>query len=274
VLCIISVQGLAPHESNSLEAHVDELHLDGQSPAPLPASAVKLLAKLGLQGEQPGGRSRTKPATGTPAPASSSGKCGVDVTAPLQKVIQDMVAYWPTLPKAQRDETCSYLGPISNLLSGRNPKTAGVAWDIVQMYSKNYPTSFASQNRAGCATGTCALTVGVNGQCSYTGSVNYVIFGHMCRLCGKWEVSMKTLIWGYKGTKLPYFLPGSANYQQSMDWSIAGFAGWGLPGSKASTPKGDRLQCPVTCGAWKGKPFTVHWHPYELMVSDKKYIKW
>ena len=97
----------------------------------------------------------------------------------------------------------------------------------------------------------------VDGSCSYGGSVNYVIFGHMCRLCDIWQSTMENMVWAYKGY-IPLVRDASANYKPSLEWARVGYKDW----PAVASPAGDRPGCGTACPtAYAGAPFTLHWYP-------------
>jgi hypothetical protein len=103
----------------------------------------------------------------------------------------------------------------------------------------------------------------VDGECSYAGSVNYVIFGVMWKLCGYREDTMLAYIWAYKGdrSRMQRFhnptpgvkdppstsidpLKASGNYEPCKAWALAGYHDW----PSVKSPQGDRIhRCKLTC---------------------------
>ena len=97
----------------------------------------------------------------------------------------------------------------------------------------------------------------VDGSCSYGGSVNYVIFGHMCRLCDIWQSTMENMVWAYKGY-IPLD-PRRLGELQAVPGVVArGLQGLARGGVAGRRPAGCSSACPT---AYAGAPFTLHWFP-------------
>jgi hypothetical protein len=122
----------------------------------------------------------------------------------------------------------------------------------------------------------------VESQCYYAGSVNYVVFGKMCKLCQDeaffqvWRfqdpsdnvtptegllfynpISVWFAILARKG-KIPFYRKNAAdNYEGSQKWAAAGYSGWPSGGS---TPESDRPTCwPVCSIPYSHGPFHIQW---------------
>jgi hypothetical protein len=189
-----------------------------------------------------------------PAPASSGSNapgsdqlCGPDVTQAVTDVVAQTKADYAGWSEVQKNEACAAL---------ENWYCAGDAWDIVELHNRGWLDSYAPCSDKG---GACKNTVMVDGSCSYAGSVNYVIFGAMCALCGIWESTMEDMIWAYKGGSVwPWGHGPSANYGPSLAWARAGYDGW----PAVSSPAGDRPACTQNCAvAYHSGPMHLHWYP-------------
>lgn len=193
----------------------------------------------------PAGAAAAAPAPPPPAPKPPDPACGPDVTQTLKDAVAKTKADYASWDPAKRKKACIAL---------ENPECAGDAWDIVELHNRDWLDGYAP-----CAdkTGPCKNTVMVDGSCSYGGSVNYVIFGHMCRLCDMWESTMENMIWAYKGY-IPLVRDASANYKPSLEWARVGYKDW----PAVASPAGDRPGCGTACPtAYAGAPFTLHWYP-------------
>jgi hypothetical protein len=136
-----------------------------------------------------------------------------------------------------------------------------IAWDIAELDPANR-TRFIAQYGPECTT--CGDAVRVGNECHHAGSVNYVVFGAMMRLChddralGKsWfsEEAMNLLIVLHK-TNL-WTKQEAGNLDASIAWAKAGYRGWPNNGR---VPPGDRAHCKATCGKpYKGPGLTVRW---------------
>jgi hypothetical protein len=106
--------------------------------------------------------------------------------------------------------------------------------------------------------------------CHYAGSVNYVVYGLMMRLCrddlvkddssiADWftQEQMLEMVYIHKnltGTQ-------AANFQASNEWALVGYRA----GSIRPTPPGDRKECKERCAKpYDGPGFTVRWLPWTI----------
>jgi hypothetical protein len=212
--------------------------------------------------------------------------------------VKDVVARTKTLfagwTQEQKDDHCAALV---------SPSTASIAWDIRELHRQEWIQRYRPDCATPCSAGDpkkpCGsfpgdpgygrtqASVQIDSSCHYAGSVNYVIFGVMCKLCDDnvgtltkvasgvlgglageayanrfSRSAMLLYIWKYKSE--------SPNYEPSKQWAVAGFDGWP---SGPSTPGGDRTDCTTTCPLTYGSPvaasgaslgtgaFQVHWNP-------------
>jgi len=188
--------------------------------------------------------------------------CGPDVTKELRAVINRTIKRYNAWNKAQQARACKgHTSWERDPLRGGGPAYKN-AWDIDKIYFggnawiKNPPYS------PPCAMPhkDCGDSLQVGQMCYYSGSVNYVIFGVMSKLCGRWKITMTTLIWGYKG-RVPFIRKAAAtNYAQSVAWAKAGYDGMaGFVPPKLSIRKKCQPKCNVKYqeGAMK-----VYWFPF------------
>jgi len=201
--------------------------------------------------------------------------CGPDITEELADVLERATKHFVSLGSIKAKlEKCEGL---------THPLSAPVAWDIPALYDHGWIKSYQMM-RPPCAVGEgCEDSVQVNGKCYYAGSVNYVMFGHMWRLCDqtyrewyatRWstilllrlglideamprspdstmysEARMVRLIASYKG---PYGIARLAagttkaadNFQASVDWARAGYQGWPNAGGQPASDRPDCGKCP------------------------------
>jgi hypothetical protein len=232
----------------------------------------------------------TPPSTPTAKPPEN-GVCGPDLTKQVTAAITMTKHIFNDIwTPAQRDEACN---GIINL------KTAAVAWDIPELHHQEWIEAY----RPECATWTSyprcgwfasdpdfqsdrqiAATITIDNSCHLSGSVNYVIYGVMCKLCydeydrrfgaavskmantplyhpfdllgAKSEMdTMDTIRGQYTETMMlasvwaykghiPLVRGASGNYDAAKSWASAGYNGW--PGG-ATTPTPDRAKCAVPC---------------------------
>jgi hypothetical protein len=107
-------------------------------------------------------------------PAAGGGVCGPDVTALLIRALaktRSAFAGWTDDFKAQHCEALtSYV-------------SAGVAWDINELHNHGWLDRYHPECATGGAGNKCDKSVWVQSDCYYPGSVNYVVYGVMMRLC-------------------------------------------------------------------------------------------
>ncbi|HEY0172924.1 MAG TPA: DUF4157 domain-containing protein [Pyrinomonadaceae bacterium] len=198
--------------------------------------------------------------------------CGPDVTSPVADAIADTKSAFGGWSPSQKEDACDALDSL---------RTGGMAWDIVELHNQdwihqNYRPPCATKG----ATPACGASVQVDEDCHYAGSVNYVIFGVMCKLCRDYyysimlintgvarftRSSMLDLIRLYKGSwKSTGLGSPSANYQASRDWAEAGYDDW----PSAASPTGDRSNCrPICPTPYGGGSFLVNWHPNQYYTG-------
>jgi len=172
---------------------------------------------------------------------------------------------------------------VDKLTSCRSLHTmpaAPVAWDINDLHNNAW---IHQVYRPECATKgakpPCGSSIQVGSECYYAGSVNYVLFGKMCRMCHDLikrlrgdrktlsKQHMRRLIKWYKSLNwkqllglLWVFLSKRAkNYTTAKKWADAGFDGWPAGGTP---PKGDRSNCKPVCQLERVEKFSFTWTPY------------
>ncbi len=199
-----------------------------------------------------------------PAPTPTGFVCGPNVTTEVADAVSSTKSTFASWTAAQRTTACESLTSWD---------TGPIAWDIIELHNQNwihrgYRPACATQG----ATPACGSSIQVDTDCHYAGSVNYVIFGVMCKLCfdhftaiGSADASdyttaeMRDLIDLYKGTGLTGWGTPAANFAESARWAEAGYAGW----PAVPSPPGDRSHCVPTCPTpYGGTSFTVHWEPF------------
>ncbi len=182
--------------------------------------------------------------------------CGPDVSRQVRSAIRKVTIKYNRLTAAQKGNACgAFTSQTPDFLRGGAPMYLN-AWDIIELWNKAWIN--APPYSPPCATAPpCVDTVEVDGNCYYAGSVNYMIFGVMWRLCGNLQVTGNALIWAYKGN-IPGLRPAAGNYVPSQGWFDAGYLGW--PGGGVLAPAADRPDCSPTCPVpYAGAPFTLYW---------------
>ncbi|HEY7602724.1 MAG TPA: hypothetical protein VH760_00585 [Gaiellaceae bacterium] len=180
--------------------------------------------------------------------------CGPDITDALEDALGRVKSSFASWSTVKRYDACLGL----TLLPG-----AAVSWDVREL-GPGGRSQFSSRYRPDC--GTCGFSVQVGTQCHYSGSVNYVAYGVMMRLChdylrredssiADWfsAEEMHELIYMHKnqtGTEAP-------NFRASTEWANAGYHS----GSVRPTPPGDRTECKLCSKPYAGPGLSVNWLP-------------
>ncbi|MFN8221767.1 MAG: hypothetical protein U0R50_00810 [Gaiellales bacterium] len=183
--------------------------------------------------------------------------CGPDITAALEAALGRVKSEFAGWSDAKRLVACTGLTTIP---------AAAFTWDIREL-GPGGRADFTRRHQ-GCTT--CGFAVQVGRDCHYSGSVNYIAYGAMMRLCHdhyasegssfkEWFSSneMLELIYIHKnqsGTQ-------AANFQASNEWALAGYN----PGQVRPYPPGDRPECEKRCTTpYNGRGLTVNWLPYVI----------
>jgi len=199
--------------------------------------------------------------------------CGPDVTVPLVAVLAEVRATFAGWSTTQKREACDTVDitlaaiPIPFVRSGFI-----MAWDIEDLYLPNTlwlrappygPPRCGVPGAAGTDVedpATCSNSVQVLDKCFLAGTVNYALFGQICRLCNTEfgvlnEDRMESLIrWWKILTWIDFDDPGPP-----IAWARAGFRGF--PGHIPA--QGNRAHCTGRCPVpFYGPSFTWVWEPH------------
>ena len=199
-------------------------------------------------------------------------KCGPDISRPLANLLVEVRTTFAGWDGRQKIEACRTATD-----PGYSPD-AVMAWDIEELYlPRTYWLYDPKYVRAGCgepkrgepgspeieniATSPCGNSVQVGNRCYLAGTVNYALFGEICRLC--WDQSplgnsfsigvMSSLIWTWKTID-----PDDAG--PPTDWAIWGFN----RGSVNYPPAGraeNRCRCNGRCSEKRHSKFHWRWLP-------------
>jgi hypothetical protein len=188
-------------------------------------------------------------------------KCGPDVTAQVERAIKLTDTTFAGWSADQRTDACEALRSVSH---GED------AWDIVELHNNAWILGYRPICATQGATPPCGSSVQVGDDCHYAGSVNYVIFGDMCKLCYDhfYSLGRAGSMPGYTGYMdfdegsmvdlIDLYKSSSGNVVPSKAWARAGYRGW--PGT--SGPHGDKPNCAPQCPQpYTGADFQVHWYP-------------
>jgi len=242
--------------------------------------------------------------------------CGPNVTAQTKAAVNKIMTTFDGWTPDVKYLHCSALNSVL---------TAGEAWDINELHNQQWIKRYRPQCATPCPgdhpcgkfypdevkkVKEAQATVQIDSSCHYAGSVNYVSYGVMCRLCfehftalaqkpdNSWffkqemesaasdftENAMLQMLHYYKGP-VPLLRAASGNYNASRAWASSGWNGWP---AHCTSPAGDRPGCAPTCPLAYGSvplptdgtadpgigtgPFSVHWiqDPTALSDADKK----
>jgi hypothetical protein len=195
--------------------------------------------------------------------------CGPDIFDAVAAVLADVRTTFGGWPSAKKRGACD---AITNL----NPfgSTSGfvMAWDIENLFLPNTAWLRSAPFHPPCgmpgAAGdvedskTCSNSVEVHNKCFLAGTVNYVLFGQICKLCNAEfgvlsESTMENLITLWKALgwiALDFDDPGPPTA-----WARAGFHGF--PGFIPTVE--NRAHCKGRCPATDPVPsFTWVWEPH------------
>ena len=189
--------------------------------------------------------------------------CGPKINDALRNVLGRVQNDFKNWGKAEQEARCRALVSF--------PAGLG-AWDIKELFKGQIGSQYRDQ---GCATVAqdppCGSTVEVDNNCYYGGSVNYVYFGKIMKLCHdaapspRFGISVRgstfvennftrdrtsVLVNQYKGTGLTGRVldrrwEAQSNFAPSLEWALAGYDGW----PSGSMPSGDRSNCSPECEA-------------------------
>jgi uncharacterized membrane protein YphA (DoxX/SURF4 family) len=202
--------------------------------------------------------------------------CGPDVTNQVERAVAATKRAFAGWTASQRRQACHALVSFPSGLS---------AWDIWELGpgGRKFIEDYARPPYRCATPGTspsCKHSVLVRSVssdpgslgCYFAGSVNYVIFGVMWRLCRDvpgfglghddmihWIALYKALTSGF--AKVP------KNTGPAAEWASAGFFGWPEVGL-VSPPKPDRANCGYCGLPYSGPKFKVRWRPHGLIFSD------
>jgi len=202
--------------------------------------------------------------------------CGPDVTEPLKAAMSALRARFRGWTPKQMRQACEGLTSwAKDPARGGQPAFLN-AWDIDRLWRGGQTWINTPPYCPPCAIpkgviAGCESSVQVQKGCWYAGTVNYVTFGVMSRLCfsvdpKRWNKKwMEDLIERYKSGKYWWIGFGAgANYWSSLDWAKAGYDGWPRAGTTPVTA--DRPTCKTVCKVPYGRggegPFRVYWYPH------------
>jgi hypothetical protein len=196
--------------------------------------------------------------------------CGPNVSIQLANVLQEVRLTFPSWNQRQKREQCDAVRSYLHL------RQTLWAWDICQLhlpytswlYDKSFTGAGCGQPKSGnpgtpaiehAQTSPCGNSVEVGKHCYLAGTVNYSLFGEICRLCndefGVLSIDdMRRLIWLWK-------IADSDDPGPPTDWAIWGFN----RRSVTNPPTGlaeNRRRCTRRCSIIPTIRFTWRWLPH------------
>ena len=185
--------------------------------------------------------------------------CGPDVTSGLKDVLSRTRAAFGGWSSLERAVACTTLvqSPIG-----------AAGWEINQL-GPGGRDKVAERYQPDCATCGASLSVQVGSGCHYSGSVNYVVYGVMLRLChDHLESKRSSLASTYSEESMALYvtiwkkLRGAPNLRASLAWAKAGYNGWPKNGS---IPRPELPNC-AECPRQTAPHLTVRWLPLGLNI--------
>jgi hypothetical protein len=199
----------------------------------------------------------------------------MDVTTALKDMLGRITMDFPKSPKRQREVCFHLVSPVPWPLTRQDVGLATANWDTKEFIERSVnspPQGFftkANSEWEMCATGDCRNTVQVNGACHNMFSVNYVVYGHVTRLCSSvamWVAANENVtVWGSLKNGLAPFVPTdsfggekdsvreqlrSDSVEEKYNWFLTGY--YGLEYQRWTAPEPPyyshcRKDCPHTC---------------------------
>ena len=162
--------------------------------------------------------------------------CGPDITEALKATLNDVEDNFNKLSWLDTQSVCW------TFITRRDGWVIRPDWDIDPLNAQFdaasrivLPTNLA--NLCGHAdsdnSDSCKATVTVDGECHYSGTVNYALFGKVSKLCNQWQPFMveRIRVWKIGGnlfSKHPRPWP-HRTYENARAWANAGYFGWLTP---------------------------------------------
>jgi len=179
--------------------------------------------------------------------------CGPDITNSLEDALSRTKTTFAGWSTTRRLVACDSL----------HNGWGAIGWEINQL-GPGPRDRLVDKYRPDCSTCVEQPTVQVEGGCHYAGSVNYVVYGVMFRLCHEHfenpiaeftEDVMTKYITRWKK------LHGAPNLQASLNWAKAGYNNW--PARR--TPPPELPNC-AECSQEYTRRMTVRWLPVDTSI--------
>jgi hypothetical protein len=180
--------------------------------------------------------------------------CGPDISNALEDALARTRSTFAGWSSAERSLACVVLVETP---------VGAVGWEINQLGPGNREQG-ANNFKPDCATCGGSLSVQVGSGCHYAGSVNYVVYGAMLRLCHDHmtfdrpfftEQQMAQYITVWKS------LRSAPNLAASLAWAKAGYNGW----PNGPTPRPELPNC-AKCPKRLTSRLTVRWLPLDRNI--------
>jgi RHS repeat-associated protein len=190
--------------------------------------------------------------------------CGPDVTSPVKTILQKTINQFWGWSDSLKQTQCHELTTFP---------AGWIAWDIIELHSWADADGTSYDHHGdypGCASGDpCGRTLSINGGCWNAGSINYVTFGVMMRICYDWASTHKKFAnpsdYGY--SQVVHLVDEYKWYTRGRNWAPAlawAKSGWKYYSAANSPSSPDRGTCSPGCKKWTSGPMHVHWIPFIL----------
>ena len=176
----------------------------------------------------------------------ASKPCGSECTEALSDVLKRIAEFYNSKDKEKQEKLCC---TVFDYWEGGPNINSSRAWDINQLFALS-STGFRESWRS----------VRVNGKCYDAGSVNYVMYGLMGKLCKKTYDTVLGRVTTWK--QLAYHHPPD---RETVAWLKAGYDGWDTTKKVDSiTPYSLKVESRNPIGG-----FTFTWLPYMIGGKSK-----
>lgn len=192
---------------------------------------------------------KIKPVPPKVKPEPPKGKvCGPKIDNVLKNVLREVTRTFLSWDVLDQVHNCDSLTSIVRVTN---------EWDIEQLHFEpikpNFPGCAVPED--GESKKACSQTVEVDGKCFLAGTVNYVLWGLICRLCNMRfnypsHSTMEDLVIIYN--RVGFDDPGPPG-----EWAEIGWKGFG----GTAPPVGNRSSCQSKCPHEHSTPFSWQWLP-------------
>jgi outer membrane protein OmpA-like peptidoglycan-associated protein len=191
---------------------------------------------------------KPQPVPPQPDPPKDEKICGPKIDNALKRVLGEVAKAFLSWDVIDQVHNCDSLTSIVMVTN---------EWDIEQLHFEAIKPNFKGCGipEKGEDEKACSQTVEVDGKCFLAGTVNYVLWGLICRLCNMRfgypsHSTMENLVWLYN--RVGADDPGPPGEWAEIGWKI--FSG-------TAPPVGNRSSCQPKCPHEHTTPFSWQWLP-------------